>query len=291
MATRRLLFGVAALMALCALSCLQVACGGNSSANEPGNEPEKTSLFWDDQRGNDWIYRNQYKTTMRTMWVACGKLVTLHRGEAKPDYALMEGYAKDISRRADRLATHWESFARPGQNVLDAVKDKDWLLANAELEEFGKACDNCHLDTWAPIYQHVTREIAAGWVRNEVPPRKEVLLNEGKSPPAVENRAVMNALLAAHDNGERALKNKDGEVLIAAVRTILGVAQERATLWRNLKNAADAFAALCANKEREGLKAAYESMTANCRGCHKVHAQFTEPNPPPRPILDPMPWD
>lgn len=288
---RRAAVCFALMCATASMTLFVAACTGNSSGNNSPPAPKQAPPFWDDQLDHNWIYRNQYKTTMRTLWLDCAKIVTMSRGEGTPDYALVEAYAKDIASRADRLAMRWEAFAAPGKAVVEALADKDWLSANAENETFGKACDSCHLETWSPIYQHATKEIIGKWLRNEIPSAHDSMLNEGEPPPAVENRAVMQAMLVHHDKTEAAIIAKDASAAIAHVQAIMDIAAKRGKRWRDLQIAADALARLAANKEREKLGQSYGEMVSHCYQCHQVHAVFADPKTPPRAVLNPMPFD
>ncbi|MCC6573027.1 MAG: hypothetical protein IT462_04475 [Planctomycetes bacterium] len=298
MAGRRV-FAVAVVAGIAAVLCGAMGFAGAWTGRfvlqpQPEPQPPKPtgpSPFWDDQGDMLWLYRNQYKTTMRMMWIDCAKVVTNGRGDAEPVWDLVEAYAKDISRRAERIGARWEQQVKTCNDFLSAVADADWLLASVEGAAFSKACDDCHLETWSPVYQHATKKIVEGWVDNKFPHAHDLELDEGAPPPATKMREKMQALLKYHDAAEAAATAKDAKAVTANLKLVLEVAEDQARRWNNLKVGADALATAAAEHERKELRGKYRDMASHCNQCHYEVADFVDPATPPRRIWMPIAWD
>lgn len=285
-----LVFGFAALV-----------CGGVGFAGayigrlEPKPEPEPQKPtgpmpFWDDQGDMMWLYRNQYKTTMRMMWIDCAKIVSNGRGDAEPSWDLVEAYAKDISRRAERIGARWEQLVKGSEDFLAAVADEDWLLVSAESSAFSKSCDDCHLETWSPVYQHAPKKVVEGWLNNDFSHAHQEL-DEGDPPPATKMREKMQAFVKHHDTAIAAAANKNGKLVTEHVTPVLEAAKDQARRWNHLKEAANALATAAADRERVKLRGLYRDMASHCNQCHYEVADFVDPKTPPRRIWMPIAWD
>jgi cytochrome c556 len=270
---------LACLLLICAIGCALLACGKADAPAETAPAPS-----WDDQSDRDWLYRSQYKTHMRHMWIDANRIVSAGRGDAEPMWAEIWAGAEDIQRRAKLLGDFWRDLDERATNILEAIEDEDRFGAAEEFRALGAACDGCHMVTWSPAYLHVTVDVMDGWLKNKPTPHgvEEIDLNP---PPAIPNREVMKKLWEAYYRVELRLELWQIEDL----RKQLGVMQpefkQRTVFWKQVEDNAARIVALAKQFNREGMPQAYTAMTNACLSCHAQHAGQA------REILIPMPWE
>jgi cytochrome c556 len=246
-------------------------------------EPEPLPPSWDDQSDRNWLYRSQYKTHMRHMWINANRIVSAGRGDEQPAWPEIWASAEDIQRRAALLGGFWRDLDHRAAGMLEAIEDGDNFGAYAEFRALGAACDGCHMATWSPAYMHVTVDVMDGWLKNKPTPHgvEEVDLNP---PPAIPNREVMKQLWDAYYLVELRRELWQVEDLRKNLGRMTPEFKQRAELWRQVEQNAARLVMLARDFKRDGMQQAYTAMTNACLSCHAQHAGEA------REILIPMPW-
>src|SRR5690606_19552455 len=151
--------------ALALAACVKSADPAPTPGGAEGKPPS-----WDDQSDRDWLYRSQFKTHMRHLWINSNRVASAGRGSAEPTWHEIRAGAEDIRNRARMLGGYWQQLRESTETMLECVEDEDRFGATLEFRELGAACDGCHMATWSPAYLHVTNKVVQGWLANKPTP-------------------------------------------------------------------------------------------------------------------------
>lgn len=270
---------------LLAITTAVIGCGTeNSTGNSPAESPKKPAASLDDQSDRDWLYRSQYKSHMRHMWIDANRIVSAGRGDLEPTWYEIRASAGDIRRRAELISGFWSDIVKRIEEIEWCADDDDRMGAANEFRALGASCDGCHMATWSPAYLHVTNSIIDGWLTNQ-PTNHQADEQDAEPPPAIPNRETMKKLFFHYSMAEMRIEEWQPEALKKSLAEILPEAKLRAERWKTVADNAKKLEESAAARQRDGLKDAYNAMTQACLACHGVQAGYA------RDILIPMPWE
>jgi hypothetical protein len=270
-------------LAAATLVCAAVGCSGGKTDN--GNEPgDKPPASLDDQSDRDWLYRSQYKSHMRHLWIDSNRIVSAGRGDLEPTWFEIRASARDIRERAELMGGYWSEIVARGEEVQMCAEDEDRMGASNEFRALGAACDGCHMATWSPAFLHVTSGTIDRWLKN-LPTKHGENEQDTVPPPAIPNREAMKRLYFHYSMAEMRIEQWQPQDLNDALSKLLPEAKIRADRWKTVATRAAELEQLATRRTREGMKEAYTTMTNACIACHAEQAGGG------REILIPMPWD
>jgi len=275
---------VALLSATLAMAFAIAACGpgANEVANAPANTAKPPS--WDDQSETNWLYRSQFKSNMRHMWIDANRIVSAGRGDKRPTYDEIWAGAEDILRRARGGLNFWSTIVKQTEMLQMAMDDDDRPGATEEFRALGMACDGCHMATWSPAYLHVTLHNLEAWQNNRIKLGME-MEKDDNPPPEIPHRVLMQKMWKQYQAAQLALQDWKKPQVTAETRQIAEAAKSQVAMLKMVVDGAEKLLELAKAQKSAGLADAYNTMIGGCQSCHAANAGA------PRPILNPMPWE
>lgn len=270
---------LAALAAGFAIAACTPTAENNTPPVKAGPPPS-----WDDQSDTDWLYRSQFKASMRHMWIDANRIVSAGRGDKRPSYDEIWAGAEDIARRARIGVNFWSTIAKQADALQMALDDDDRPGAADEFRALGMACDGCHMAAWSPAYIHVTLKNLEAWQKNRITSGME-MEKDKEPPPSIPHRELMQRMWTQYQAAQLALQDWKKPQVTAETKQIGEAAKGQAALWQTVLENAETLVKLARASKRAGMPEAYTAMTAACRTCHGMMAG------PERPVHNPMPWD
>lgn len=276
---RILVLALAALAAGFAIA----ACTPLAQDNQPGKK-KGPPPSWDDQSDTDWLYRSQFKSNMRHMWIDANRIVSAGRGDKRPNYDEIWAGAEDIARRARGGLSFWKAIASQADMMQMALDDDDRAGAADEFRALGMACDGCHMAAWSPAYLHVTLKHLDAWQQNRIKLGME-MEQDKEPPPEIPHRKTMQKLWQQYQAAQLALQDWKKAEAKSEVAKIGQEARVHMVFWQQVLDNAERLLALSKSQKHAGMAEAYTTMITACRACHSAYAG------PERPVHNPMPWE
>lgn len=273
------------VLALAALAAgfVIAACTPLAQDNQPGKK-KGPPPSWDDQSDTDWLYRSQFKSSMRHMWIDANRIVSAGRGDARPNYEEIWGSAEDIARRAKQGYNFWSSIAKTVDALHLAMDDDDRPGANDEFRALGVTCDGCHMAAWSPAYLHVTLDHMEKWKQNRIKLGLE-MEKDKEPPPEIPHRVFMQKLWEQYQAAQLAMQDWKKAEAKAETLKIAEAAKVQMVYWQQVLVSAEKLVELAKAQKKAGMADSYTAMITTCRACHAAFAG------PERPVHNPMPWD
>lgn len=267
------------------LLLITVACAGCVAKDDAPPPPEnRIAATLDSQDDTDWIYRNQFKSHMRHMWIDSNIIVSAGRGELRPTFFEIRPAAADIRARAELMGGYWRTLREQAEEMEWILEDEDRIGATESLRTIGAACDGCHIATWSPAYLHVTTNTLEHWIGNRPTPHGEDE-KDAEPPPPVPNRVLMQRLWRDYQSLENGIESWDVVLAQESVNLLLPEIEIRERAWTQIAALAGEIEQAAKEEDANALKEPYLKMASHCAACHARLAGGD------RKILNPMPWD
>lgn len=221
-----------------------------------------------------------FKLTMRQMWIDCGQIIANAAKPGLEDPWLLHYSASALTRKAERLAQHFEKLRDANRASALAAKKGDWKSATEQNRTAHRTCGECHFDYWTLGAREFVPGTMQGWLANQ-----DVYTDEpwGKQDfigaPSV--RLTMVNLRDAMEKAEVAVQAKDLDALMTATEVIHKFAEKQFGIWDGIRQRAETIARLADENKLHLVGEQYRKLAGYCRDCHQSSSDGRGINPLP----------